>query len=169
MPGIEPVPGIEEGGRFYVKGPNVMLGYMLDKAPGERQPASPWYDTGDIVDFNDDGFVRIKGRAKRFAKIGGEMVSLGAVENLAAELLPSFRHAAISCPDARKGEQVVIVTEDASMTRASFQAFAKGKSTPEIMLPREIIHVATLPLLGSGKTDYPAIEAIGREPDRQVA
>jgi acyl-[acyl-carrier-protein]-phospholipid O-acyltransferase/long-chain-fatty-acid--[acyl-carrier-protein] ligase len=173
MPGVEhrldAVPGIPDGGRLSVKGPNVMLGYMLDSAPGEIQRAGKWYDTGDIVTIDTQGFVRIQGRAKRFAKIGGEMVSLGAVEGLAAELSPAFGHAAVTRPDPRKGEQVVLVTEDATLTRQRFVEFAGHKGMPEIMLPREVLHVDKLPLLGTGKTDYPAIEALAHKPVLQVA
>ena len=127
MPGIEhrldPVPGIDEGGRLLVKGPNVMLGYFRDTAPGVLEPvADGWYDTGDIVAIDADGFVAIKGRAKRFAKIAGEMVSLGAVEDLAARASPSFRHAALARPDARKGEAVVLASEDPDLSRATLDA-----------------------------------------------
>jgi len=174
MPGIEhrleAVPGIADGGRLHVKGPNVMLGYMLESAPGTIKAVEDgWYDTGDIVTIDAEGFVRIQGRAKRFAKIAGEMVSLGAVESLAAELSPSFRHAAVTRPDARKGEQIVLVTEDPSLTRQRYGEFAGARGTPEIMLPRDVMYVDQLPLLGSGKTDYPAIEAIVRKPVLQVA
>ena len=174
MPGVdhrlEAVPGIPEGGRLHVKGPNVMLGYVLDAAPGEIKPVEDgWYDTGDIVTIDADGFVRIQGRAKRFAKVAGEMVSLGAVEGLAAELSPAFRHAAVTRADARKGEQIVLVSEDPGFTRQQYVEFAGARGTPEIMLPREVLHVDRLPLLGSGKTDYPAIDMIVRKPVLQVA
>ena len=88
---LEKVEGVEEGGRLYVKGPNVMLGYLRADRPGVLEPPPEgWHDTGDIVTIDDQGFVAIKGRAKRFAKVGGEMVSLAAVEMLAAELWPNY-------------------------------------------------------------------------------
>jgi acyl-[acyl-carrier-protein]-phospholipid O-acyltransferase / long-chain-fatty-acid--[acyl-carrier-protein] ligase len=174
MPGIEhriePVAGIPEGGRLLVRGPNVMLGYMRDAAPGVVEPvADGWYDTGDIVTVDPEGYVRIQGRAKRFAKIAGEMVSLGAVEGLAARISPAFRHAAVSRPDARKGEQVVLVTEDPDLTRARYQEAAGQEKTPEIMLPREIVHAERLPVLGTGKTNYPEIERLVRTSAAQRA
>ena len=164
MPGIEhrldPVQGIEEGGRLVVKGPNVMAGYYRDAAPGELEGIPDgWYDTGDIVAVDEDGFVSIKGRAKRFAKIAGEMVSLGAVEDLAAQASPGFRHAALSRPDARKGEAVVLVSEDPGLTRAVLQRVAGEQGVPEIMLPRDVLAGRTIPVLGTGKTDYVSLAA----------
>jgi len=118
LPGIEarlePVPGIAEGARLYVRGPNVMAGYYLSDQPGVLQPpADGWHDTGDIVTIDAAGFVTIRGRAKRFAKIGGEMVSLPAVETLAAGLWPQAAHAVVTRPDAKKGEQLVLFTTQA--------------------------------------------------------
>jgi acyl-[acyl-carrier-protein]-phospholipid O-acyltransferase/long-chain-fatty-acid--[acyl-carrier-protein] ligase len=176
MPGIEyrlePVAGIDDGGRLLVKGPNVMLGYMRDTAPGVIEPvADGWYDTGDIVSVDAENFVRIQGRAKRFAKIAGEMVSLGAVEALAARISPAFKHAAVTRPDPRKGEQVVLVSEDPELTRVRYQQAASQERVPEIMLPRDIVHVDRLPVLGTGKTNYPEIERLVRtaDPNRAVA
>ncbi len=164
MPGIghrlEPVAGIAGGGRLFVKGPNVMLGYYRDGAPGVLEPVPDgWYDTGDIVSLDAEGFVSIMGRAKRFAKIAGEMVSLGAVEDLAAGASPSFRHAALSRPDPRKGEAVLLVTEDPALTRVALVQAAAARGLPEIMLPREVLAGATLPVLATGKTDYVALAA----------
>lgn len=168
MPGLEyrlePVPGIDEGGRLFVKGPNVMMGYLRDTAPGVLERVSDgWYDTGDIVDVDGEGYVRILGRAKRFAKIAGEMVSLGAVEALVSRLSPGFRHAAVARPDPRKGEQVVLVTEDASLDYKAIKAHADKEGVPELMLPRAILFSEQLPVLGTGKTDYPSIERLARE------
>ncbi|TDR89245.1 acyl-[ACP]--phospholipid O-acyltransferase [Enterovirga rhinocerotis] len=164
MPGlevrIEPVTGIEGAGRLLVKGPNVMAGYFRDTAPGVIEPVTDgWYDTGDIVAIDEDGFVAIKGRAKRFAKIAGEMVSLGAVEDLAAKVSPGHRHAAVARPDARKGEAVVLLSEDPALTREAIAKAASAAGVPEIMLPREVIAGAAIPVLGTGKTDYVTLAA----------
>ena len=115
LPGIEwrlqPVPGIEQGGVLQVRGPNVMLGYVRTTAPGVLEPPPDgWYDTGDIVDVDARGFVTILGRAKRFAKIGGEMVSMPAAEALATAVWPGAQHAVLAVPDARKGEALVLLT-----------------------------------------------------------
>src|SRR5258708_38199057 len=105
---LEKVEGVEEGGRLVVRGPNVMLGYLRAENPGVLEPPPEgWYDTGDIVTVDAAGFITIKGRAKRFAKIAGEMVSLSAVESIAAAHWPQAISVAVSLPDARKGERVV--------------------------------------------------------------
>ena len=169
LPGIEhrlePVPGVERGGRLYVRGPNVMLGYLLHDRPGELVPTDSalgagWYDTGDIVSLDKAGFVRIEGRAKRFAKVGGEMVSLAAVEELAARVWPGALHAVVSVPDPQKGEQLVLITEQAGAERAELSAFARQDGIGEISVPRQIVITTAVPLLGTGKIDYAAARAL---------
>src|SRR5690349_15944316 len=161
---LEKVEGVEEGGRLYVKGPNVMLGYLRAEKPGVLEvPPQGWYDTGDIVTIDDQGFVAIKGRAKRFAKIAGEMVSLAAVETLAAELWPDALSAAATTPDPRKGERLVLVTQKAGATRGEFQTFAKSRNASDLMIPAEIMVVDKVPLLGTGKLDYVGVSALVRE------
>ena len=165
LPGIEhklkTVPGIEGGGKLVVRGPNVMKGYLLADQPGVLvPPADGWYDTGDIVGIDEHGFVSIQGRAKRFAKIAGEMVSLGAVEELALNTWPNERHAAIILPDPKKGEQVVLVSEFEQASRDDLLKAARASGIAEIMVPKSVKTVNELPLLGSGKTDYPGVEAL---------
>ncbi len=156
---LEKVEGVEEGGRLHVKGPNVMLGYLRADKPGVLEaPPEGWYDTGDIVTIDEQGYIAIKGRAKRFAKIGGEMISLAAVEMLAAELWPNNISAVAALPDARKGERLVLVTDKHGVTRSDFQVYARSKHASELMLPAEIIVLDKLPLLGSGKVDYMALQ-----------
>ena len=162
MPGIscelEPVPGIEEGGRLVVTGPNVMLGYLRAENPGVLEATeNNRYDTGDIVTIDQEGFITIQGRAKRFAKIAGEMVSLTAVEALAAAVWPDHMHAAISVPDARKGEQIILPTEKPDADRAALSEHASGEGMSELAVPRTVKSVDTIPVLGTGKIDYVAI------------
>ncbi|MBO0752418.1 MAG: AMP-binding protein, partial [Bradyrhizobiaceae bacterium] len=168
VPGIkarlEPVPGVDEGGRLHVQGPNVMLGYLRADNPGVlERPREGWHDTGDVVTIDADGFVAIKGRAKRFAKIGGEMISLAAVEALAAELWPDAMSGVVAVPDARKGERLVLVTTKAAAKRPDLAAFARGRGASEMMVPAEVLVFDKLPMLGSGKIDNLALTAVVRE------
>ncbi len=161
---LETLPGVEDGGRLYVRGPNVMMGYLRAEHPGVLEaPPEGWHDTGDIVAVDAEGFITIKGRAKRFAKVGGEMISLAAMETLAADLWPGVLSAAGTQPDARKGERIVMLTEKSGATRAEFMAFAKSRGASEMMVPAEIVTVDKVPLLGSGKVDYAAVTKLVRE------
>ena len=161
---LDPVPGITEGGRLYVRGPNVMLGYMRAENPGVLEPPHEgWHDTGDIVAIDAQGFITIKGRAKRFAKIAGEMVSLSAVEAMSAELWPSLITVVVSVPDARKGEKLVLLTTDANCTREAFAKHARMKGASELSVPGEVLVVDKIPLLGSGKADYVSALALAKE------
>ena len=133
---LEPVPGIEEGGRLFVKGPNIMLGYLRAENPGIIEaPGDGWYDTGDIVKFDGDGFVTILGRAKRFAKIAGEMVSLGLVEQRLAEAFPEAQHAVVAVPDLRKGEQLVLFTTDPAIDAKAVQERLKQANATALCSP----------------------------------
>lgn len=161
---LDPVPGVEEGGRLFLRGPNIMLGYLRAEAPGILEPPTDgWYDTGDIVAIDREGFVTIKGRAKRFAKVGGEMISLAAVEALASELWPDAPVAVAAVPDPKKGERLVMVATHREATRAAFQTFAKSRGASELMTPSDVILVDKLPVLGSGKTDFVAVNRLVRE------
>lgn len=156
---IQPVEGIEQGGKLVVKGPNVMLGYLLHDKPGVIQPPSTergagWYDTGDIADVDQDGFITILGRAKRFAKVGGEMVSLSAVEELATMAWPNVLHAAVSVYDERKGERIILVTEYKQAERKALLELARKHHIGEMTIPREVLVTDKIPVLGTGKTDY---------------
>ncbi|WP_185961190.1 acyl-[ACP]--phospholipid O-acyltransferase [Telmatospirillum sp. J64-1] len=158
---LEKVPGIEEGGRLHVRGPNVMLGYLRAERPGELEPpAEGWYDTGDIVAIDDQGFLRILGRAKRFAKVAGEMVSLTRVEAELALLWPDAQHAVIALPDPRKGEQLVLLTTHAQASRAEIQNHFRKAGLAELWVPRQVQVIDRMPVLGTGKTDYVAAKAM---------
>lgn len=161
---LEPVPGIEEGGRLFVKGPNVMLGYLKADKPGIIEPPPQgWYDTGDIVKVDDHGFVTILGRAKRFSKIAGEMVSLTLVESKLQKAFPDAQHAVVAVPDQKKGEQLVLFTTDATIDAKRVADAMKAEGATALMVPRNIIPVGELPVLGSGKTDYMTLNKMARE------
>jgi acyl-[acyl-carrier-protein]-phospholipid O-acyltransferase/long-chain-fatty-acid--[acyl-carrier-protein] ligase len=165
LPGVEvrlePVPGLAEGGRLFVRGPNVMRGYYKVDKPGVLQPVEDgWHDTGDIVSIDADGYVSIRGRAKRFAKIGGEMVSLAAVEAYAAAVWPEASHAVVNVPDPRKGEALVLVTDCQTATVDPLLAYAQAHGIAELMIPKKIVKVDSLPILGTGKMDLAAVAAL---------
>ncbi|MDO8962179.1 MAG: bifunctional acyl-ACP--phospholipid O-acyltransferase/long-chain-fatty-acid--ACP ligase [Methylophilus sp.] len=159
LPGIEyklePVPGIAEGGVLYVKGENVMLGYYKFEAPAELSPPEDgWYNTGDVVEVDAEGFIFIKGRVKRFAKVAGEMVSLEVVEKIAHTAAPDYQHAASTQNDTQRGENIVLFTTDPALKREDLQIVAKNLGSPELAIARKIVQLEEIPLLGTGKTDY---------------
>jgi acyl-[acyl-carrier-protein]-phospholipid O-acyltransferase/long-chain-fatty-acid--[acyl-carrier-protein] ligase len=138
-----------------------MLGYLRADNPGVIEPPpGDWHDTGDIVAIDADGFITIKGRAKRFAKVAGEMVSLAAVEALAAELWPLAMSAVVALPDRRKGERLVLVTTASGARRDALVAHARARGAADLMVPAEILHRDKLPVLGTGKPDLVAIRAM---------
>lgn len=159
---LQPVEGINEGGRLFVKGPNVMLGYMFSHAPAVIHPVPDrWHDTGDIVSINEFGFITILGRAKRFAKIAGEMVSLTAIEDLLYQLWPNAQHAVMNIPHERKGEQIILITSQKEATRHDILDHFRKKGLSELYIPSDIkIVLPKLPVLGSGKVDYQTLKAM---------
>ena len=155
---LDPVEGIPNAGLLSVKGPNVMLGYIDSAKPGAiKPPPDGWYNTGDVVSIDEEGFIAIRGRVKRFAKIGGETVSLGVVENCAAALWPDNHHAAVSRPCPPKGEQIILITDFAQARRMDLLSWAQHHGVSELAVPRKILVVSAIPVLGTGKTDYVAV------------
>ena len=155
---IAPVEGVETGGVLHVHGDNVMLGYLKHDQPGVIQPPQSefglgWYNTGDVVTISD-GFVKLHARLKRFAKVAGEMVSLELVERIAVAAHPQSLHAASSYKDPRRGEVIVLFTQDKSLKRDTLQAAQREMGAPELAIPRKIIHLDRIPMLGNGKKDY---------------
>jgi acyl-[acyl-carrier-protein]-phospholipid O-acyltransferase/long-chain-fatty-acid--[acyl-carrier-protein] ligase len=160
-PRIEPVEGIAEGGRLLVAGPNIMLGYLRADRPGVLEPPEDgWHDTGDIATLDAQGYLRIVGRFRRFAKIAGEMVSLAAVEAMIGALWPDQRHAVIAVSDSRKGEQLVLVTERADAGRAAIVEHAHRMGAAELMVPRHVMVAEAIPVFTTGKTDYVGVKAL---------
>jgi len=157
---LETIDGITDGGKLHVSGPNIMLGYLLADQPGKLKPAESiygkgWHDTGDIVHVDEDGFISIRGRSKRFAKIGGEMVSLAVVEANALKVWPDAHHAAISLPDPKKGEQIILVTTQKQAKLSELASALTGIAA--ISLPKKILIVDAIPVMATGKTNYPAL------------
>ena len=160
-PRIDPVEGLENAGRLFVRGLNVMKGYLSADNPGVLKPLEDgWHDTGDIVHIDEHGYMSIRGRLKRFAKIGGEMVSLAVVENCASAVWPDNMHAAAILPDPKKGEQVVLVTDRKDAPRSLLLSWAQSHGVPEIAVPKKIVEVDEVPVLGTGKTDFLAVKTL---------
>jgi acyl-[acyl-carrier-protein]-phospholipid O-acyltransferase / long-chain-fatty-acid--[acyl-carrier-protein] ligase len=161
---LEPVEGIAEGGRLLIKGPNVMLGYLRADNPGVlERPKDGWYDTGDIVTVDEWKYVTILGRAKRFAKIAGEMVSLVSIEMNLQKLYADAVHAVVSIPDAKKGEQLVMFTTLPKPDRKVISNGLKELGSSELMIPKTIVSIVEIPVLGSGKTDYVSLNRMAVE------
>lgn len=168
MPGmewrLEAVPGIEGGQKLYVRGPNVMRGYLDPTKPfGIDLLPQGWHDTGDVVDVDADGYITILGRVKRFAKVGGEMVSLNAVESYAQHVWPEHLHAAVALPDSRKGERIILFTDKPDAAAEELQAWCKTNGASELAMPKRIVPIEEIPVLGSGKTDYVVLQRLAAE------
>lgn len=169
LPGIEcyisPQQGIDIGGKLLVSAPNLMSGYILHDKPRVIQPVtsemgSLWYDTGDIVEIDSEGFLHIKGRAKRFAKVAGEMVSLENTEKIAHTYCPEFMHASIAIADSQKGEAIVLFTDNKELTRNSLIPTCRNLGLTELSLPSKVVYLREIPLLGTGKTDYNKLKTL---------
>jgi acyl-[acyl-carrier-protein]-phospholipid O-acyltransferase/long-chain-fatty-acid--[acyl-carrier-protein] ligase len=155
---LDPVEGVKADGVLVVKGPNVMLGYLLPERPGELvQPTDGWHSTGDIVDIDKEGFVWIRGRAKRFAKIGGEMVSLAVIEEVVNQLWPGTPQAVVALEDDRKGERLVLVTQEQSPDLGLLRAAAKEAGLPDFYCPKQFIKLEKIPLYPVGKINMPKL------------
>lgn len=155
---IRKVDGIEKGGELCVRGPNVMNGYIMPDNPGVLVPLEGgWYNTGDVVEIDEIGFVYIKDRIKRFAKIGGEMVSLNAVDDMVRKAYEwmggEFSYGVVAIPHESKGEQVVLVTNNRQVEQEVLHSYIKNNGMSELYLPRVILFRDSLPVFATGKSD----------------
>ena len=158
---LEEAAGITDGKRLLLKGGNVMMGYMRPENPRVLEPVKDgWYDTGDIVEVDDEDFIFIKGRAKRFAKVGGEMISLGAIEGAVNGLYPDAQNAVVAVADAKKGEKLVLFTTRENADAFEIKKYVREKGLSDLGVPSKIVVLAEIPLLSSGKVDYPTLQTM---------
>lgn len=168
MPGMEArlerIEGVEGGGRLFVRGQNVMKGYLNHDADAKFKALGGWYDTGDIVAIDEQGFLFIKGRMKRFAKVSGEMISLTAVEEVLSGAFPHyglrFQIAVVSRPDQDKGEALIAATNEPRLQIEEIRIAIRARGLPNISVPREVRVVKELPKLGTGKINHRELEKI---------
>lgn len=161
---LEKVEGVDEGGRLFVRGPNVMKGYLNADANAKFLALDGWYDTGDIVSVDAEGYLHVRGRMKRFAKVSGEMVSLTAVEDALAGAFPQYglrcQVAILTRPDEDKGEALIAVTNEPRLTMNEIREAIKAKGLTNLSVPREIKAVKEIPKLGTGKVDHRGLQAL---------
>jgi len=161
---LQPVEGVADGGRLFVHGPNVMKGYLNPEANAKFQALGGWYDTGDIVSMDAEGYLHIRGRMKRFAKVGGEMVSLAAVEDALAGAFPQYglrcQVAVLTRPDESKGEVLIAVTNEPKLSLDEIRDAIKARGLTSLSVPREIKTVKEIPKLGTGKVDHRGLQAL---------
>ncbi len=168
MPGmeykLEKVEGVTEGGRLWVRGPNIMCGYLNVEADEKFVACGGWYDTGDVGRVDEDGFLYILGRLKRFAKVSGEMVSLAAAEEALAGAFPQyglrFQIAVVARPDSDRGEALVAVCNEPRLKPEEIRAAISKKGLSNLYVPKEIKFVPDIPKLGTGKVDHRELQKI---------
>ncbi len=166
---LQKVDGISKGGRLCVRGPNIMQGYIkpdnpgVIEAPNVEKLGNDWYDTGDIVSIDDEGYITILGREKRFTKIAGEMVSLAAVEDLVAATNSESIHAAVCIEDDKKGEQIVLFTNIKDLTNTDITKTCREKQLSELHIPKVIIAIKELPVMATGKLNYRKLVKLAQE------
>jgi acyl-[acyl-carrier-protein]-phospholipid O-acyltransferase/long-chain-fatty-acid--[acyl-carrier-protein] ligase len=150
-----------------------MRGYLNPDANAQFLALGGWYDTGDIATVDADGYLFIRGRLKRFAKISGEMVSLTAVEDALAGAFTRYglrcEVAVLAQPDADKGEVLVAVTNEPHLKLDEIRAVIKARGLSNLCAPREVKCLRDIPKLGTGKVDYRALEQALRKPDPPAA
>jgi len=164
---------VEQGtpGLLFVKGPNIMKGYL--KLPEKTADVlkDGWYNTGDIVSIDEDGFVSIRDRLSRFSKIGGEMVPHMTIEEVCMKGLNIHDPvlAVTSVPDEKKGEQIVILYEKDKVDLDALQYILAESDLPKLYIPKadNLIGVEQVPHLGSGKLDMMKLRQMATEAKKE--
>jgi acyl-[acyl-carrier-protein]-phospholipid O-acyltransferase/long-chain-fatty-acid--[acyl-carrier-protein] ligase len=147
-----------------------MLGYLDDPEQTARAVVDGWYNTGDIVTVDEDGFITIVGRASRFAKIGGEQVPFGAVEEALASLTGinedgAPRAVVTAVPSEAGGERLVVIHTPVELTPDELVKGLVAHGLPRLYIPApaDFFEIPSMPLIGIGKVDLAEIDRIGQE------
>lgn len=158
-----------ERGALWVTGPHVMLGYLNDPEQTARAVVDGWYNTGDIVTVDEDGFITIVGRASRFAKVGGEQVPFGAVEEALASLTGinedgAPRAVVTAVPSEAGGERLVVIHTPVAMTPDELVKGLVASGLPRLYIPSpaDFYEIPAMPLIGIGKVDLEEIDRLAR-------
>ncbi|MFO0816489.1 MAG: acyl-[ACP]--phospholipid O-acyltransferase [Pirellulales bacterium] len=183
IPGVtakitHPETGVEqpvgEAGMLWIKGPNVMQGYLHQPELTAQVIRDGWYCTGDIAVLDDDGFIKITGRESRFSKIGGEMVPHILIEEHLNKAIgvneeEGLKAIITAVPDSKKGERLVVVHTAITKTPSELQQELMAAGLPNIYIPGNdsYIQVESLPILGTGKLDLKAVKQIALDLSRE--
>lgn len=157
----QPVPAGQTG-MIAFRGANIFGGYLGDEEKTRSVFHDGWYLTGDLGHFDDDGFLTIEGRLSRFSKIAGEMVPHGTVEQKLLEAFAidqtddGYALAVVGVPDPGKGEQLVLLSVRDDLTAEAVRTRLTGSGVPNLWIPRTVIRVGKIPVLGTGKLDLKA-------------
>ena len=154
-------------GLLWLKGPNIFTGYLKDEEKTFAALKDGWFITGDLARFDEDGFLFIEGRLSRFSKIGGEMVPHGTVEHRIVTAFGWDQHEGpaaviVGVPDSAKGEALVLLTTH-EVNVADIRAKLLEAGLPNLWVPKLVLKVERIPVLGTGKTDLKACRALALE------
>lgn len=167
LPGIKYKVDEQDNNSLVIKGPNVMLGYMDGhsgiKAPFHQKYGHGWYNTGDVVEIDQDGYCTIIDRNKRFAKVAGEMISMAKIEQIVSLMDPDKRHAAVFVQDESRGEIVVLFTTSETITKEKIVSVINEKDISRLYIPKIVVYIEDIPALPTGKIDYKKLAGLASE------
>jgi acyl-[acyl-carrier-protein]-phospholipid O-acyltransferase/long-chain-fatty-acid--[acyl-carrier-protein] ligase len=151
---------LHDTGMLWLRGPNIFEGYLNDPKRTADVLKDGWFKTGDLGRFDEDGFLYIEGRLSRFSKIAGEMVPHETIETKIVEALRLDSHneraiAIVGVPDAAKGEAIVLLST-IEVDLGDLRAKLSGAGLPNLWIPKKVLRVENVPVLGSGKLNLKA-------------
>src|SRR5215204_4724679 len=162
--------GTGESGLLWVTGPHVMLGYLNQPELSEAVLEDGWYNTGDVVTIDADGFISIVGRQSRFAKVGGEQVPFAAIEEVLAALTGGSEDGApravvTAVPDEATGERLIVVHTALDQSPDELVKGLADAGLPRLFIPAPVdfYEVDSMPLIGIGKVDLEAINRFAQQ------